>query len=88
MLPFVFLEEHMGIVVYSKENCPYCQKIKQIFDLKEISYVEYKLGRDFTREQFLAEFPEQSTFPRILIDGNLIGGCTETIQYLKEKNIV
>ena len=78
----------MDIVVYSKNGCPYCDRIKQIFEMKGWDYKEYKLDRDFTREQFLAEFPTESTFPRVLINGKLIGGCTETVQYLKEQQLV
>jgi len=78
----------MDIVIYSKENCPYCEKIKQVFNLKEYSYVEYCLDKDFNRNQFITEFGEDSTFPRIRIDGTLIGGCTETISYLKEYKLL
>lgn len=78
----------MNIVVYSKDGCPYCEKIKQVFNLKGWDFKEYKLGVDFTREQFLSEFPTQSTFPRVLIDGTLIGGCTETVNYLKEQKLI
>jgi glutaredoxin len=78
----------MDIVIYSKENCQYCEKIKQVFGLKQMNYVEYKLDVDFTRQNFIDEFGENSTFPRILIDGKLIGGASETISYLKENNLV
>ena len=78
----------MDILIYTKDGCPYCEKIKQVFQIKEWQYTEYKLGRDFTREEFLNEFPTESTFPRVLFDGKLIGGCTETVQYLKEQNLV
>ncbi len=53
-----------------------------------MNYVEYKLDVDFTRQNFIDEFGENSTFPRILIDGKLIGGASETISYLKENNLV
>lgn len=78
----------MKIAIYSKENCPYCEKIKQVFNLINLSFVEYKLDEHFTRENFIAEFGEGSTFPRVLIEDKLIGGCTETISYLKENNLV
>jgi len=78
----------MDIVIYSKENCSYCEKIKQVFKLKDFEFVEYVLDKDFTRNQFIKEFGEGSTFPRITIDGTLVGGCTDTISYLKENNLL
>lgn len=78
----------MDIAIYSKDGCPYCDKIKQVFEIKGWDYVEYKLDKDFTKEQFLSEFSPQPTFPRVMIDGTLVGGCTETIQYLKEQTLI
>jgi glutaredoxin len=78
----------MDVVIYSKENCPYCDKIKTVFNIQNINFVEYKLDQDFTRENFISEFGEGSTFPRVIIDGKLIGGASETVVYLRENNIV
>jgi len=78
----------MDIVIYSKENCKFCETIKQVFQHKNMNYVEYKLDEDFTRQNFIDEFGVNSTFPRIIINGTLIGGASETITYLKENNLV
>ena len=78
----------MQITIYSKENCPYCEKIKQVLNLINLNFIEYKLDEHFTRQNFIDEFGEGSTFPRVLIGDKLIGGCTETISYLKENNLV
>ncbi len=47
--------------------------------------MEVKLNRDFTREQFTEKFGYGSTFPRVLKDGKLIGGCSETITQLRNE---
>jgi glutaredoxin len=78
----------MNFTVYTKDDCPYCYKVKQALELCGKNYVTYNLGEDFTKEQFYAEFGEGSTFPQVVIEGNHIGGCTETIQYLKELSII
>lgn len=75
--------------VYSKTNCKYCETIEQVFKLKEIPYTKYLLGVDYTREEFIAEFGEGSTFPRVLDQsGKLIGGATETVAVLKESGVL
>ena len=77
-----------AFTVYTKIGCPYCTKITSVLKLAELQYVEYKLGRDFTKEEFYSEFGEGSTFPRVVKDEKLIGGCQETVKYLKEQNLV
>ena len=78
----------MNFAVYSKNGCPYCDKIKQVLDLTNTSYVVYNLGEQFDRESFYDEFGEGSTFPQVLVDGKKLGGCIETIKYLKENQII
>jgi len=50
--------------------------------------VVYKLNRDFTREEFYGKFGNGSTFPQVTVDEKNIGGCTDTVQYLKEQKLV
>jgi glutaredoxin-related protein len=50
--------------------------------------VIYKLNRDYTREEFYDKFGEGSTFPRVVKDDELIGGCMETVKYLREQKLV
>ena len=78
----------MKFTIYSKDGCPYCTKVEQVLQLAELQYVVYKLNNDFTREEFYAEFGEGSTFPQVIVNDKHIGGCTDTVQYLKEQNLV
>ena len=75
-------------IIYSKEGCPYCTQVEQVLQLAELNYVIYKLNRDYTREEFYDKFGQGSTFPRVVKDDTLIGGCTETVQYLREQKLV
>ena len=70
----------MTFIVYSKDGCPYCTKIKRVLELSEQQHVVYKLERDFTREEFYSHFGEGSTFPQITLEEKKLGGCTETIK--------
>jgi len=78
----------MNFTVYSKNNCPYCDKVKQVLDLTKQSFVIYTLDEDFTREQFYAEFGEGSTFPQVICNEQKLGGSVDTIKFLKEQQIV
>jgi glutaredoxin len=78
----------MTFTIYSKDNCPYCEKVKQVLSLINSNYRIYTLGEDFTKDQFYSEFGEGSTFPQVIVNEEHIGGCIDTIKYLKENNLV
>jgi|TARA_B100000900_G_scaffold391160_1_gene385507 glutaredoxin 3 len=77
----------MTYSVYSKDGCPYCVKVVRALQLAEVKYVVLKLGRDFTREEFIDKFG-RSTFPKVLQEETLIGGFTETVKYLRENKLI
>ncbi len=78
----------MNFTVYSREGCPYCTKVVQVLELAGLNHVVYKLGDHFDRKSFYGQFGEGSTFPQVSLDGKNLGGCIETVQYLKENRLV
>ncbi len=78
----------MNFVIYSKDGCSYCEKVKKVLELTGSTFVVYNLGEDFTKEEFIAEFGEGSTFPQVICNGDKLGGSIETIKFLKEKQII
>jgi len=78
----------MNFTVYSKDGCPYCDRIKQVLDLCKFSYREYKLDEHFDRFAFTEEFGGDATFPQVQLNGKKLGGCTDTVKYLKEHNFL
>ena len=78
----------MNFAIFSKENCPYCEKIKRVLELTGCKFVVYTLGKQFDKDAFYGEFGEGSTFPQVVCIGDKLGGSKETIEYLKEKNIL
>lgn len=75
-------------VIYSKENCPYCFKLKTVLELSNKEFTEYKLDKDFTKEDFYGKFGEGSTFPQVILNDENIGGCVDTIKFLREQKII
>jgi glutaredoxin len=78
----------MNFTVYTKDNCPYCYKIKQVLELTGSNFVVYNLGEHFTKDEFYSEFGEGTTFPQIIYNNKKLGGCSDTIKFLKEQQIV
>ena len=78
----------MNFTIFSKEGCPYCDKIKEVLELTESKFVVYTLGKQFDKDAFYGEFGEGSTFPQVVCNGNKLGGCVDTIKYLQEQKIL
>ena len=78
----------MNFTVYSKDGCSYCTKVVQVLELAGLNHVVYKLDEHFDRQSFYGQFGNGSTFPQVVLNTENLGGCTETVQYLKEKNLV
>ena len=78
----------MNFAVYTKDGCPYCDKVKQVLQLTESKFVVYNLGEHFEKKEFYGEFGQGSTFPQVVVDGNKLGGCVDTIEYLKEQKVI
>ena len=78
----------MNFAVYSKDNCPYCYKVKQVLELTGSNFVVYNLDEHFTREEFYSEFGKGSTFPQVVCDDKKLGGSVDTIKFLREQQII
>ena len=78
----------MNFTVFSKEGCSYCEKIIQVLELTKSKYVVYTLGKQFEKDAFYGEFGEGSTFPQVTCDGKKLGGCVDSIKFLKENKII
>tara|TARA_R100000008_G_C3419545_1_gene84180 strand:+ start:258 stop:494 length:237 start_codon:yes stop_codon:yes gene_type:complete len=78
----------MNFTIYSKDGCKFCTKAKQLLDYTKQKYVVYNLDQHFTKEQFQEEFGVGKGFPQVTVNGNKLGGCMETLQYLKEQKLI
>ena len=63
--------------IYTKDNCPFCDKAKNLLTQKQIEFKSLKLGVDFTREELLPKIPSARTMPQIMVGETLIGGYKE-----------
>lgn len=69
------------VVIYTKDQCPYCDRAKLLFRTKGLGYQEMKIGLDLTREEFINIFPNVRTVPFIIIDGEEVGGYDRLVEY-------
>ena len=78
----------MNFAVYSKDGCPFCDRIKQVLELGNFNFVVYDLNKNFDSDSFDGEFGEGATFPQVVLNGEKLGGCSKTVKYLQEKQLV
>ena len=78
----------MKAVLWSKDNCQWCDRVKQLFKAVDLDYIEYKYDKDFTKQEFQMEFGGDATFPQVSIGSKHIGGCKETLQYLQQEEML
>ena len=64
----------MSIVLYTKPDCPYCQKARDHYDAHGIEFIEYDAQNDKQRQNEMLEYSGGDlTVPCIVIDGSYVG---------------
>ena len=83
------MSEIAQIIIYSKNNCGYCIKAKNLLENLGLDYAEKKFD-DFSNVEKLFEDIGKSvkSMPQIKINGELIGGYNQLIEYLADKGLV
>ena len=75
----------MNIIVYSKDNCVWCDRAKNLLDSVEFSFEEIDLSNDNDRREFYKKVGEGvSTVPQIYIDNERIGGFPQLVNWFEE----
>jgi glutaredoxin len=70
-----------NVIIYTKDNCPFCVKAKEQLSQKNQIYTEMKIGEDLSREDFMEIFPNVRTVPFIIINGEKVGGYDKLIEW-------
>lgn len=72
----------MNIIIYSKDDCAYCEGAKLLCNTEGLNYEEIKIGKDITREEFMETHPGVRTMPLIFDGRQKIGGYQEFKTYV------
>ena len=81
----------MKIVIYSKNNCQFCNKAKHMISSLGLEYEEKSLEKDFDSDpsKMMEDIGKPvRTMPQIKIDGQLIGGYNQLIEHFADKGKV
>lgn len=71
----------MKFIIFSKPDCPWCTRAKELLLQHDSSYVEIDVTNDETSKIFLKESNLKSV-PQIYHNGRLVGGYLALENYL------
>ena len=81
----------MTITVYSKNNCGYCVKAKALLKGLGLEFEEKSLEKDFNSDpsKLIEDIGKNvRAMPQIKIDGELVGGYNQLVEYFEKKGKV
>ena len=78
----------MKAIVWSKDQCPYCDQAKALLKSRNIEFEERNVSQDWTREQLLEAVPNARTVPQIFLDEELVGGFNELRTRLTTESLI
>ncbi|XP_062226131.1 glutaredoxin-C6-like [Phragmites australis] len=70
------------VVVFSKSYCPFCVRVKQLFQQLGATFKAIELdveGDGSEIQAALKDWTGQNTVPNVFINGKHIGGCDDTM---------
>ena len=79
----------MEIIIYSKNNCVFCNKAKHLVKSLGLDYTEKKMEEFDSPQAMLEDIGKQvRTMPQIKIDDVLIGGYNQLVEHFADKGLV
>ncbi len=72
-------KEKTNVVLYTKNNCPECDKARYFLRTKNISFTEYNMDTDENAADKRKEFDDGEDVPFAIVDKSQIYGFSENI---------
>lgn len=73
-------EKPKSTVLITREGCPFCLKAKEYLNTKKIKYIEVSKNKDNIDAVTLRGLTGRSTYPQLMIEGEVIGGYEDIIK--------
>lgn len=65
------------ILIYSKDQCPYCVKAKSLLQRKKKLFTEIKITDEKIKDEMIKKSGGRMTVPQIFIGDFHVGGCDD-----------
>tara|TARA_B100000745_G_C19924579_1_gene310989 strand:- start:94 stop:372 length:279 start_codon:yes stop_codon:yes gene_type:complete len=72
-------------IIWTRDNCDYCDKVKQELKLRDYEIEERNIwGTEWSKENLLKAVPGAKTVPQVFIMDKYIGGYNDLMRYFEE----
>jgi glutaredoxin 3 len=62
------------VILYTKDNCPYCRMAKDLLSNRKIAFDEVRIDLDDSKRDEMIRLSNRRTVPQIFINDQSIGG--------------
>ena len=76
-----------NVIVYTKDNCPYCRMAKELLSSRHIPFEEIRIDLDDSKRDEMIRLSNKRTVPQIFINGQSIGGYDDLATLVKSGNL-
>ena len=67
----------ISVEIYTKRNCAYCQRARDLLRIKGVDFVEHDITDDALMAEEMRHRSQHQAVPVIFVNDELVGGCTE-----------
>lgn len=75
------------IEIYTRKNCAYCQRTKDLLHIKGVEFIEHDITDNADMAEQMRSRSGHQTVPEVFVDNVLVGGCPELFE-LDEKGLL
>ena len=75
------------VEIYTRRNCAYCQRAKDLLRIKGVDFVEHDITNDPLMAAEMRHRSQRQAVPVIFVNDELVGGCTELFD-LDERGVL
>jgi glutaredoxin 3 len=62
------------VIIYTKDNCPYCRMAKDLLSARNVKFDEVRIDLDENKREDMIRLSNRRTVPQIFINDQSIGG--------------
>lgn len=75
------------VIIYSKDNCPFCTLAKKLLTERNIAFEEIRVDLDSNKLEEMLRLSQRRTVPQIFINNKSIGGYDDLAALVKSGNL-